>query len=213
MAHAPVFTDNVLKAAYRVAQSHHNQAMPDIHLYLDYSGAMHDDHHKTVVQDIIRVARFTGVDLYVTSYSHEFGETMLCTFDRNLSTTDDVQAVWEQIVALPKASGGTDYQIIWDRINNSGQVYAMQLSINVTDFWWTPPDTVPMTTRSPQNLYYAQIDPDVDSFANYVLVDAIPRQEPPSGLSHFLNAMLWVDSTSTVMTKIINRNVNAPSPL
>ena len=118
---------------------------PDIHLYVDTSGSIDEEHWSSSTKTMIKLASKLGVNLYFTSFSHVLSEpSMVITRGRTQAQ------MWRQIQRLPKVSGGTDYAQIWRYINASKK-RRHELSIIVTDFEYDPPST---KIEHPKNLYY-----------------------------------------------------------
>lgn len=120
--------------------------LPDLHIYIDTSGSISEAHYQQAVLMLIKLAKKLNVDLYFNSYSHEMSqETLLRTKDKSIAR------IWEEFRKIPKVNGGTDYKQIWDYINAS-EARKRRLSLNVTDFEWSPST---QRDRHPANLYYA----------------------------------------------------------
>ena len=190
-----IFQRNILVNAYQVARTHHTKTLPDIHLYLDYSNSImgRDELHRDVVTNVLTVARRMNVDVYVTSFSHQLGETLHCTFDQTLEASEDIQRIWQQITQHPKTDGGTNYAAVWEHINTS-ELTARQMSIIVTDFQWAPA-RADRTIHHPDNLYYAKME--------------APAHEKLSfgSVTQFIEHITTIDPT--VMTKILNHTIEA----
>lgn len=118
---------------------------PDIHLYVDTSGSIDEEHWSSSTKTMIKLASKLGVNLYFTSFSHILSETsMVVTKGRSYAQ------MWKQIQRLPKVTGGTDYAQIWRYINASKK-RQRELSLIITDFEYDPPST---PIKHPKNLYY-----------------------------------------------------------
>lgn len=86
--------------------------IPDIHIYLDTSGSISTENYEDTIKMLITFAKKMGVDLYFTSFSH-----IMSTPVRLRIKDRSVAQVWKQFAAVPKVSGGTDYQQIYTFIN------------------------------------------------------------------------------------------------
>lgn len=118
---------------------------PDIHLYIDTSGSISERQYEDAVKGCIKMAKKLNVNLYFNSFSHVLSQcTKLHTKDRS-----SVQ-IYKQFRKVPKVTGGTDYEQIWNYINNSPK-RKRELSLIITDFEYTPPN---MYIKHPDNLYY-----------------------------------------------------------
>lgn len=120
--------------------------MPDIHVYVDTSGSISEANYQQSVVMLIAMAKKMNVNLYFNSFSHVLSqESLLRTANKS------VPQIWKEFRRIPKVSGGTDYQQIWDFINAS-PARKRRLSLVITDFEWHPPTT---REEHPKNLYYA----------------------------------------------------------
>lgn len=124
------------------------QYMPDIHIYLDTSGSISTENYEDTIKMLIRFAQRMGVDLYFTSFSHVMSTPVRLRI-KNRSITQ----VWKQFAAVPKVSGGTDYEQIYKLINEH-QTLKRRLNLVITDFEWWPGS---YHLEVPENLYYVPI--------------------------------------------------------
>lgn len=122
--------------------------MPDIHVYLDTSGSISENNYQDTIKMLIRFAQRLNVDLYFTSFSH-----VMSTPVRLRIQGRSVTRVWQQFTRIPKVSGGTDYEQIWDFINAHPKL-GRRLNLVITDFEWCPNS---YHVDVPQNLYYIPI--------------------------------------------------------
>lgn len=119
---------------------------PDIHVYIDTSGSISEDNYRESVQMLIHIAKRLNVNLYFNSFSDSLStEVMLRVKDRSL------RQIWNEFRRIPKVTGGTEYQQVWNYINASA-ARRRRLSLMITDFEWSPPAT---RQDHPPNLYYA----------------------------------------------------------
>lgn len=122
--------------------------MPDIHIYLDTSGSISTENYEETIKMLIQFAQRMGVDLYFTSFSHVMSTPVRLRI-KNRSITQ----VWKQFAAVPKVSGGTDYEQIYKLINEH-QTLKRRLNLVITDFEWWPGS---YHLEVPENLYYVPI--------------------------------------------------------
>jgi hypothetical protein len=91
------------------------------------------------------MAKKLNVNLYFNSFSHVLSQ---CT---KLNTKDKSTAeVYRQFQRLPKVTGGTNYEQIWNYIEKSKK-RKRELSIIMTDFEYYAPNHF---VKHPKNLYY-----------------------------------------------------------
>mgnify|MGYP000936866272 CR=1 FL=1 len=122
--------------------------MPDIHIYLDTSGSISEENYEDTIKMLITFAQKMGVDLYFTSFSH-----MMATPVRLRIKNRSLIQVWKQFAAVPKVSGGTDYEQIYKLINENPP-FKRRLNLVITDFEWWPGS---YHIDVPENLYYVPI--------------------------------------------------------
>lgn len=124
------------------------QYMPDIHIYLDTSGSISTENYEDTIKMLIQFAKKMGVDLYFTSFSH-----IMSTPVRLRIKNRSITQVWKQFAAVPKVSGGTDYEQIYKLINENPP-FKRRLNLVITDFEWWPGS---YHIDVPENLYYVPI--------------------------------------------------------
>lgn len=122
--------------------------LPDIHIYLDTSGSISTENYEDTIKMLITFAKKMGVDLYFTSFSH-----IMSTPVRLRIKDRSVNQVWKQFAAVPKVSGGTDYEQIYTFINEHNTL-KRRLNLVITDFEWWPGS---YHIDVPENLYYVPI--------------------------------------------------------
>lgn len=119
--------------------------MPDIHVYIDTSGSISEENYQGAIKACIRLAQKLNVNLYFNSFSHTLSQ---CT---HLNVKDKTLAqVYREFQKVPKVTGGTDYEQIWNYINKSKK-RRRELSLIITDFEWSPRSQF---VEHPKNLYY-----------------------------------------------------------
>lgn len=117
---------------------------PDLHIYLDTSGSIEEQQYRSAVTMLIMITQKLKTNLYFTSFSHEIlPPVKLIT--KNVSPA----TVYSEIKRIPKASGGTEYENVWNMIDtisrqNQAHGQAPRLNFVITDFEydlrnsWTP---------------------------------------------------------------------------
>ncbi len=118
---------------------------PDIHLYIDTSGSISEDDYKQTVMACIYMAKKLNVNIYFNSFSHILSQcTKLHTKDKS------VRQIYAKFQKVAKVSGGTDFDIVWDYIQQDRR-RRREISICITDFEYTPKNRQAV---HPKNLYY-----------------------------------------------------------
>ena len=118
---------------------------PDIHLYIDTSGSISERNYQDAVKACIHMAKKLNVNLYFNSFSHVLSQgTKLNTKDKSMA------AIYKEFQKVPKVTGGTNFELVWDYINRSKQ-RKREISILMTDFEWSAPNH---HIDHPKNLYY-----------------------------------------------------------
>ena len=127
---------------------------PDLHIYLDTSGSIEESQYRSAVTMLIMITQKLKTNLYFTSFSHEIlPPVKLIT--KNVSPA----IVYSEIKRIPKASGGTEYENVWNMIDTIGRqshvnAQAPRLNFVITDFEydlrssWTPRLNQPSTTKT-----------------------------------------------------------------
>ena len=123
-----------------------HQYVPDIHIYLDTSGSISEHNYKEACMAIIHLAQTLKTKLYLNSFSHVLSQPALVDI---ANCSKDV--AWKRLQNIPKVSGGTNFDIVWNYIHQSPQ-RKQELSIMITDFEYTPSNSY--TTPLPKNLFY-----------------------------------------------------------
>ena len=140
---------------------------PDIHIYQDTSGSISEENYEAATRMLIDLAIKLNVDLYYTSFSHIISkETKIKIKGRSK------QAIYKSIQSIPKVSGGTDFKLVWDVINQRPE-RQKQIAFMITDMEYHAPST---ESNVPKNLYYIPI-------AN------IPWQRIQNATKSFLNSI------------------------
>ena len=123
-----------------------HQYVPDIHVYLDTSGSISERNYKEACMAIIQLAQTLKTKLYLNSFSHVLSQPALVDIG-----TCSKETAWKRLQNIPKVSGGTDFDLVWDYIHQSPQ-RKQELAIMITDFEYTPSNSY--TRPLPQNLFY-----------------------------------------------------------
>lgn len=118
---------------------------PDIHLYIDTSGSISERNYQDAVKACIAMAKKLNVNLYFNSFSHCMSQcTHLHTKDKSKSQ------IYKEFQKVPKVTGGTDFEQVWNYINRSAK-RRRELSIIMTDFEYYAPNRY---VKHPKNLVY-----------------------------------------------------------
>lgn len=129
----------------RITSTHY---LPDIHIYLDTSGSISEDNYQDTIKMLIALAKKLNVNIYFSSFSHILSqEVLLRTQNRT------VAQIWEEFRKIPKVSGGTNYEQIWNYIQMNPK-RRERFSLVITDFEYYPPSH---RVEHPKNLYYTPI--------------------------------------------------------
>lgn len=118
---------------------------PDIHIYLDTSGSISEENYKSAIYSLICMAKKLNVNLYFNAFTTALSQ------ESKLEVKDKpIKAIYKEFQKLPKPSGGTDYEIVWNYILENKR-RRRELSILITDFEYYPPRK---QFEHPRNLYY-----------------------------------------------------------
>lgn len=135
---------------------------PDIHVYLDCSGSISESMYRDAVTNLMILAKKMNVNFYMTSFSHFITESnKIIVKDRSL------KSIWKQFREIPKASGSTDFSLVWKKINeldawNRKNKKSYQINFMITDFGYYPSKDLVLKPTDPcvKNLYYVPISKD-----------------------------------------------------
>lgn len=119
---------------------------PDIHLYIDTSGSIDEKNYSESVKLAIMIAKKLNVELYFNSFSHYISNSTKLPI-KNKST----KQVYNIFSKIPKVSGGTDFNNVWQYINKSKK-RKREISLMITDFGYYVPNNKNISI--PNNLYY-----------------------------------------------------------
>lgn len=122
---------------------------PDLHIYLDTSGSISEENYKNAILTCITMAKKLNVNLYFNSFSHRISQC--CKLNVRGKS---IQGIYKEFQKVPKVTGGTSYDIVWDYIMRSAK-RRNEISLLITDFAYDPPAKRP---DYPSKLYYAPID-------------------------------------------------------
>lgn len=125
------------------------QYKPDIHIYLDTSTSISEENYKNAIMTCITMAKKLNVNLYFNSFSHVISESTKLKIKGKTITE-----IYRQFQRVPKVTGGTNFEIVWQYIMQSAR-RKREISLIITDFAYYPPDERP---DYPGKLYYAPID-------------------------------------------------------
>lgn len=107
---------------------------PDIHIYIDTSGSISESQYRDAVINLIMLTKKIDCNLYITSFSHYISQTaLLKTKDRAIND------IYKQFLRIPKVTGGTDFEMVWRKIDmldeqNKKNNRSHQLNFIITDF-------------------------------------------------------------------------------
>jgi hypothetical protein len=133
----------------------------DTHLYIDMSGWLGMNPAEWIVVVASEVERLKSlaqelgkpVILRLTAFSHELADDAT-PIEVTASYPSDEELA-ELIRAMPKAQGGTEFPLVWDRINTSATRGARH-NVIVSDLeWWGATETV--SRSHPVHLHYIAV--------------------------------------------------------
>lgn len=143
---------------------------PDIHVYLDCSGSISEDMYSDTVLNLIRLAQKSQVDFYFTTFSHYITEAHKVEVKGRPATE-----VYKEIQGLPKASGGTDFTLVWNKIKyldkwNRMNNKSYQINFMITDFCCGVGRNTRFRKGAPEvdNLYYVPISTSARNWKDLV---------------------------------------------
>jgi hypothetical protein len=141
---------------------------PDIHVYLDCSGSISEDMYSDTVMNLIRLAQKSQVNFYFTTFSHYITEAHKIEVKGR-----PISEIYKEIQGLPKASGGTDFSLVWSKIKSidkwnrmNGRSY--QINFMITDFCCGVGRGSKFRKGAPEvdNLYYVPISTSQSNWRN-----------------------------------------------
>ena len=121
---------------------------PDIHFYADCSGSMSVDNFEGIAKTIAMVASKRKVNIYFTSFSHILSQDVLIP-----AAGKSPSEIMQIIRNIPKVGGSTNFEIIWDHINESPE-RSKRCNIIATDFEFYPYKGA----KHSKNTFYAPCD-------------------------------------------------------
>jgi hypothetical protein len=145
-----------------------NELTPDspTHLYIDMSGNIPDAEWIAVVADVVdRLKRVSEkldqpLRLHLTAFSHELADDAVPIEVTAESPSDEELA--DHILKMPKADGGTDFSLVFDRIN-SNAARSERENFIVSDLeWWGRTEV--LTVDHPEHLDYIAVERTDDAF-------------------------------------------------
>lgn len=133
---------------------------PDVHIYLDSSGSISEDMYAQGVYAIILIAQHLKSDLYFSSFSHRLASPVKIRVAGRTALQ-----IYNQILKLPKVSGGTDYENVYRAIDeiedfNNKHSRASRLNFMMTDFEYGIRDSFQFhpNNASVKNTFYMALD-------------------------------------------------------
>lgn len=143
---------------------------PNIHLYIDTSGSINEPQYRDATINIILLAKKIKCDLYISSFSHNITQTYKLK-TKGLSLNE----IYKNFLAIPKTNGGTNYEVVWDKINkidelNNKAGKSYEINFIITDFEYSISRNKRMDPKlaSVKNTFYAPISTSPQSW-NYIL--------------------------------------------
>lgn len=118
---------------------------PDIHLYIDTSGSISERDYQDAVKACIAMAKKLNINMYFNSFSHIMSQTTRLHLEGKSEAM-----IYKEFQSVPKVTGGTDYEQIYNFINKNKK-RKRELSIIISDFEWTARSAF---VPHPKNLYY-----------------------------------------------------------
>ena len=107
---------------------------PDIHLFIDTSGSITESMYQTTLYTLIQTAKMLNTNIYITFFADDLTET----FKVN-AKYQNVENIKNQILGLPKITGGTNYAKVWAYINDiEKQANVYRCYFMITDFDYAP---------------------------------------------------------------------------
>lgn len=160
--------DNVDARGTRIKKTFY----PDIHFYADCSGSMSVDNFEGIAKTIAMVAAKRKVNIYFTSFSDVLSQDVLIP-----AAGKSPSEIMRIIRNIPKVGGGTNFEIIWDHINESPE-RSQRCNIIATDFEFYPHSNA----KHSKNTFYAPCDMgDWDMVKN--------------SIEYFTKSMMPIDAT------------------
>lgn len=126
-----------------------NRYIPDIHIYVDSSGSISKEQYAASVIAVARLAKKLDVNLYISLFSDSLTRPY-----KIMTKGKSLKNIVFQIHHLPSITGGTDFSLVWDYIDQHPRA-AKELAIMITDFEYTYYGSRPAI---PANLLYMPIN-------------------------------------------------------
>lgn len=121
------------------------QYRPDIHLFIDTSGSVSEENYKSTVIMLIQVAKKLNVDLYINFFSTSLTQTTLLKVKNR-----NIKDIYQQFQQLPKVTGGTDYQNVWNFIDKiDKKLKTPRVYFIITDFEYSLRKSTRFTSKTP----------------------------------------------------------------
>ena len=134
---------------------------PDVHIYLDTSGSITEAQYKASITMLIKIAKKLNTNLYFTSFSHKISQPV------KLQTKyASVKQIYNQIKAIPKVSGGTEYENVWNMIDTLQKKKFNMLNFVLTDFEYNVRQsyTPQLRNASVKKTYYLPLASDQSDY-------------------------------------------------
>lgn len=135
---------------------------PDIHIYLDSSGSISEKMYADAIYSIILITQKLKSDLYFSSFSDAVSQPVKIRVSGKTA-----KQVYEQILKIPKISGGTRFDQVYYAIDDTAEYNkrsqkAQRLNFMITDFGYSFEDTFQFNSNaaSVKNTFYIPMQMD-----------------------------------------------------
>lgn len=133
---------------------------PDVHIFLDSSGSISEEMYSQGVYAIILIAQHLKSDLYFSSFSNALTSPVKIRV-----AGKSAMQIYNQILRLPKVSGGTNFENVYRAIDeieqfNNQHSRASRLNFMMTDFEYDIEDSYQFVPQnaSVSNTFYIGLD-------------------------------------------------------
>ena len=132
----------------------------DLHLYIDMSGNTSETDWKPIVIAEVAALKMLSASLnktlllWMTGLSHEFADNAVpvtvTSYFPNLEELDQI------IETIPRTYGGTDFELVWNRVNELAD-HSIRDNVIVSDLEWGV-NAEKCRTDHPVNLRYVAVE-------------------------------------------------------
>lgn len=109
-----------------------NVPYADLHIYLDTSGSIQQEEYISAIQAIAEISKTLKFDIYFSSFSHILSEE---SFIQTKGLSE--KAIVDKIINIPKVTGGTNFQLIWQNIQREKTQDRINLIISDMEYYPT----------------------------------------------------------------------------